>query len=108
MKKLYWSEIDEERIYTKDHFINEMKELGLSELKIYETRKEKIPGVFYCSYHADFCDVSDPADNPCGKLNCDQYSPCNGKNGRCRYHDPYSNEATDKFIILKLKQEEKQ
>jgi len=98
--KLYWSdEIDEEHVYTRKRMLAEMEESGIEELKVFTVKPTKVPGIFYCKDVCEFCSTD---DNPCGKLNCDSYAPRNGKNGRCRYHDPYSHEPTDEFIILKL------
>ena len=101
-KKLYLSEeIDDENVYTREGMLAEMEERGLTELKIFETKREKIEGIFYCKEFQEFTDKSNEFDNPCGKI-CGSYSPRNGKSGRCRHHSPYSHEPTDKFIVLKL------
>jgi hypothetical protein len=98
-KLLYWSEvIDEEHVFPMSRFLIEMKEQGIKELKVFKVKPEIIPDVFYCHYVDEFCMKS---DEPCGKT-CEEYSPRNGKNGRCRHHDVWSHEPTDEFIILKL------
>lgn len=98
-RKLYWSDqIDEEHVYTRKRMLDEMEEREMEELKVFTVKPEKVPGVFYCNDIGEFCSTD---DNPCGKYNCNSYDPRNGKNGRCKYHNPYSHEPTDTFIILK-------
>jgi len=99
--KLYFSELDDERAYTRNALIEKMKEDGISELKIYKAKPEKISGVFFCTEVQEFADVSDPFDNPCGKQ-CKDYSPRNGKSGRCRFHNQYSYTPSDESITIKL------
>jgi hypothetical protein len=98
--KLYWSEvIDDERVFTRSNLIERMKENDISELKAYKTSVVKADGFFFCH---DIGEWSEQDGLTCGKHNCESYSPRNGKNGRCRFHDTITHEPTDEFIILKV------
>lgn len=100
-KRLYYApDIDDESCYTRSQLIQDMKDCGLTELKIYRAKPEIIKGMFYCSQLREWGE-SDGVT--CGSRHCEIYSPRNGKNGRCRYHHIYSYEPTEKFHILKLK-----
>jgi hypothetical protein len=59
-----------------------MKENKLSEIEVYKAIKEKINGIFWCTKYK-FC--GDGTQDYCGKQ-CRDYSPRNGKSGRCRFH----------------------
>ena len=92
-------DIDTDYCYTLRAILAIMKENGLTEVRAYEAKAEKIENVFYCRAVGTFTDTA--YDNPCGKQ-CEDYSPRNGKSGRCRYHDVYSYDKTDKMIVLNL------
>ena len=81
MAKFYFREDDDERCFLKKDIIAEMKENGITELKITEAKIITGEGCFYCSLMQDVGDVN---DNSCGRF-CDDYKPRNGKNGRCRF-----------------------
>ena len=96
--KHFFENQDSERCYSKDHFIDEMKERGLSEMSVYPAKMIKNESFAFCT-EADECIEVKTGD--CGK-SCGWYSPRNGKNGRCRYsHNCY--ESGDDPIILRLK-----
>jgi hypothetical protein len=76
-----------------------MKDEGLSEIEVYKAEPEKQSHIFWCEENSFCgCDTSET----CGKLNCDQYHPRNGKNGRCKFHSATLYAHGEK-IILKIK-----
>lgn len=98
-KKLYFLEVDAEICYSEQHFQDIMAEEKLTEIEVFKAVLIKSKGVFWCSEYS-FC--GDNTSENCGKQNCDEYEPRNGKNGRCRFHSTELYTAVDK-IILKLK-----
>ena len=83
-KKMYFcDEIDEERAYSIDYFIEEMKEQQLTELTVYEAVRETKTEYFYCKAVREVCSKP-PEGEPCGKECCD-YIPRNGKSGICKH-----------------------
>lgn len=96
--KLYFSELDNERCYTINGIKELMNENEINKLVIKEAKRITGQGYFYCSYFQDCGEVG----QNCGKQ-CSEYSPRNGKNGRCRYSG-YCYEQTDKKRIIKINQ----
>lgn len=97
MAKFYFREDNDERCYLKKQIIEDMKEEGIIELKIFEAEINIGEGFFYCSKIGDAGEVGEG----CGKF-CKDYKPRNGKNGRC-VHSGYCYDKTDKFEIIRLK-----
>jgi hypothetical protein len=72
-----------------------MKERDLTELTVFEAKRETGTGYFFCQ-----------AVGTCGEVgNCDRlcpdYIPNNGKSGRCKHYG-YVYEATEKTRTVKL------
>jgi len=99
MKYYYADEIDKERCYNKEQLIEQMKWHEVNEVKAYEAKPVRIPGIYYCSLTAEF---GEKLDYPC-LMYCGYYAPISDKCRRCKFYVPYSYERTEKFIILKLK-----
>ena len=97
--RFYFREYDDERCYLKKQIIEDMKEEGINELKIYKAKMVVGELVAYCSKLQDIIET-DRGD--CGKKWCEHYEPRNGKNGRCRFSNNCY-EHTDEFEIIKLK-----
>jgi len=77
-RQFYFEHSDSEVCYRADYFLEQYEEV-----KVFEAIPERIPGVFWCKEHL-FC--GDNSADTCGKHQCEQYDPRNGKNGRCRFH----------------------
>lgn len=90
---------DETGAYTKDYFIERMKEEGLTEIEVFPAIMMKGEDFGWCS---EFGDAIEVRSGDCGRF-CEHYNPRNGKNGRCR-HSKNCYEPADKSIIIKLKQ----
>jgi hypothetical protein len=96
--KYYFKNRDSENCYTKDYFIEEMKERGVTEIEVYPAVIMIGEPFFWCSVISE---CFEKGENSCGKFNCNHYKPRNGKNGICRfYRNCY--EVSEKSIILKL------
>ena len=95
--KYYFENEDSEACYTIDHYKDQMKEYGITEMQVYPVRIIKGSEYSYC------IEFSDPGETKemCGKLNCDSYTPRNGKNGRCKYNRNCY-EPVDEPITIKL------
>lgn len=96
MATFYFREDIDECCFTKKQIIEDMKEEGLTELKIFEAKRVTGESYFWCSVNQE---VGEKGEG-CGRI-CSQYKPRNGKNGRCRYSG-YCYEHTDMFQIIKL------
>lgn len=97
-KKLYFKYKDDKYCYTLDIIKDEMKLEGITELTICEAVKEKIEGVFYCKEFGEWGEIGDDCV-PCGKQ-CEEYSPCNGKSGKCRHWSNISYTPAEKTIKI--------
>ena len=98
MSKLYFSKLDDERCYTLKEIREDMRWEELYELEVTEAKRITGEPFFYCTKYKAMSEVGDT----CSKLWCADYSPRNGKNGRCR-HSGYCYEPTDKKRIIKIK-----
>jgi len=96
MPKYYFENQDSELCYTKDHFIEEMKDRGISGMEVYPAKITFGTGYFYCQEYAE---VGESGES-CGKF-CEFYKPRNGKNGRCKHHSNCY-EPSDEPIKLNL------
>jgi hypothetical protein len=76
MSKFYFSETSETPM-TKKYWVDEMKSLGLDGMKLYEAKRLRVEGYFYC--HAV---EAVGEDGNCGP-SCENYSPRNKKSGCC-------------------------
>ena len=72
-----------------------MKEYNLSEMKLFEAKRETGSSYFFCQQFGEVGEVGEG----CGKV-CPKYKPNNGKSGRCKHYG-YVYECTDKSIIIK-------
>jgi hypothetical protein len=97
MSKLYFSNLDESGCYTIDTIKALMDDAGINELEIAEAKRIKGDPFFFCTMYQE----TGEKGLGCGR-ECSQYSPRNGKNGRCRYSG-YCYEPTDKKRIIKIK-----
>jgi len=99
--KYYFRDVDDENCYTLSHWRNYLKENGLNEIKLFEAERIKSSDTeyFYCHVVGE---TGLKGENTCGR-NCENYIPCNGKTGKCKF---YGNtyEAKENFIILKNKE----
>lgn len=78
--------------YWKQYLIDEQ----IKELELEEAERDLGSGVFFCTKHLA---VGQTSDSGCGKI-CDDYSPRNGKNGRCKFSG-YCYDTNDNKITIK-------
>ena len=96
-KKFYFRDNESENCYSEDHFQFIMDVEGIDEIEVFEAIPAIIGGgVFWCKEH-QFC--GDDSRDTCGRFNCQQYEPRNGKNGRCRHHSEWLYESGEKVIL---------
>lgn len=100
MKKYFCYEIDNERCYSLDYFIEEMKENDYDKLLLYDANRVLRTEYFYCKAVGEIC-TKFPEGEPCG-IECPDYEPKNKKNGCCK-HRGYCYEPNEeiKFILKK-------
>jgi len=82
--------------YTIEYWKQYMKDNGISEMAVYEAKRDVGSGYFYC----DKLEEVGESGEGCGK-SCKYYQPRNKKNGICKHAKP-TYEQTDKVKILKL------
>ena len=99
MSKLYFSELGEELCYQLKDIIEDARNLEMTEIEVTEAKRITGQGFFYCPKLGYSGGVE---GSGCGKAFCPDYSPRNGKNGRCRFSG-YCYEPTDKKRIIKIK-----
>lgn len=81
--KLYFSELDDEYAYTKNHLLEQMTCRDLSELQVFEAKRELHSDYFFCRSIGEIMEKS-PIGEACGK-NCESYDPRNKKSGCCKH-----------------------
>jgi hypothetical protein len=96
MSKFYFSKLDDERCYTLSEIKEDMRWEELHELEVTEAKIITGEDYFFCTEFQDIGEVGQ-----CGRQ-CSDYSPRNGKNGRCRYSG-FCYEPTDVKRIIKIK-----
>lgn len=72
----YYAEEDNEHVYPLSYF-EEGIEAGEGPFTLHVMKREP-GGEMWCNKYREF-------GRECGKNCCEEYSPCNGKNGRCRF-----------------------
>lgn len=97
MKYYFAPEIDDERCYTLECIKDLMLFHEIEETEIIQAERMTGEGFYWCKY---FGEVGESGDG-CGKQ-CKEYSPRNGKNGRCR-HSGYCYEPTGEKRTIKIK-----
>lgn len=97
MKYYFRSDDSDGNCYTIKQIKEDMKEQGISELKVFEAIREVGGDYFYCK---KYYEIGDKSEGGCGKI-CDEYKPRNGKSGRCIHHS-HTYEQGEKELIIKL------
>jgi hypothetical protein len=72
---------------------------GRESIKLELEKRDKGSGFINCQSSGD---VFEQGEGCCGKFNCKEYSPRNGKNGRCK-HAEVAFTGTGRFFILDKK-----
>ena len=80
MAKLYFESIDSEKCYTRNHFIELMKENKAESMEAIEANIQHGEDYVWCGMFGEIGMIGEE----CGKQ-CDKYDPRNGKNGRCKH-----------------------
>ena len=82
---MYFKNEDAEFCHQIDYFQSDMMENGLTEMEVFTAVPDKDKDHFFCKAVGEVCVVEgNEWDNPCGKQ-CEDYEPCNGKSGKCRF-----------------------
>lgn len=90
--KYYFNDRDES-CYPLSFYKEEMEEFPyIKEIELTEAKRE-IGGEMWCDEQAEFV-------TECGR-DCKDYSPCNGRSGRCRYLKNGYIPSKKKFILNK-------
>ncbi len=87
---------EEESCYELSYWYDVMAEEKLDEIKVYKAQRMSTISFFWCQYDVE---AYEKDDQTCGKLNCSNYKPRNGKWGMCKYFSPCY-EAIGKEITL--------
>jgi hypothetical protein len=82
MKKYFAKDFDDERCYTLDYIIDEMRDNGTNEMIVFKAIRETKADYFYCII---FDAPGDKHGSECGFI-CPEYFPRNGKSGCCVYN----------------------
>jgi len=85
MKKeqFYFKSLDSDICYSKEYFIEYMKEHHLQEMEVYKAVPDLVGGgIFWCK---KFKVCGGDSRETCGKQ-CDKYEPKNKRNGVCKHH----------------------
>lgn len=91
-------ELCEEACYRLETIKDLAKMDGIKEVEVFKAKRVTGEGHYYCTF---FGEPGDSSDGNCGKQ-CIEYSPRNGKNGRCR-HSGYCYEKAGEKRTIKVK-----
>ncbi len=97
MARYYFATTDGENCFPIDHFRDEMRQQGITEMQVYPAKIQIGEDYFFCQ------EFGEPGlkGEGCGK-DCESYDPRNGKNGRCRY-SANCYEPEDKPVTIKYR-----
>jgi hypothetical protein len=97
----YYSNGSDEIVHELDHYEDELYELMSEEENVIDfielEEMELMKGKFdqrWCTYYV--CPIS---NGDCGKSQCGEYEPSNGRRGKCRYKT-FAYECTGKKFVL--------
>jgi hypothetical protein len=96
MSTLYFNWNDE-ICYPLAYHIDEAKENGLNQIKLFKARKVDTLGYFFCKAYLEIGDVGQ-----CGR-SCAKYAPQNGRSGKCK-HRGFTYENTGIEVIIDVKE----
>lgn len=103
-KFFFADEVDPEFCYTlesiKDQILLDRKDLD--ETILIQAKVDTGNGFYYCR---EFQAVGESGDG-CG-IQCKEYSPRNGKNGRCRHHANTYTHGDKKFLLSVIRKDGK-
>jgi hypothetical protein len=93
--KFYFRRFDDELCFTEKYHLENMKDEGIKELQVFEAKPFWDEQYFFCR-----------AVNECGEKGncgkeCEDYEPCNGKNGRCRHMGKFYEPGNAVTLIVK-------
>ncbi len=94
-QQFYFKNEDSEICYTKDYFLDEMKDEKIAEMTVMEAVLDKSPGIFWCKEHF-FC--GDNSQDTCGNQ-CNAYEPRNGTSGCCKHYTTRIYSHGEKIIL---------
>ena len=92
MAKYFFQNEDDEHCFTKNHFIELMKETGEKEMNVFVAKPLTDDQYFFCKAVGECGERGH-----CGK-ECDDYEPRNGKSGCCKHFGKLY-EAMEKTVI---------
>ena len=79
--KLYFRKEDSTWCHTTDYFRSDIMDEGVTEMQVYEAIPDKSKEYFWCGA-VDEAYIQ--GEGSCGR-DCDSYTPCNGKSGKCKF-----------------------
>ena len=94
-RKLYVLNKDDEMVFDLEYWQEYLKSCNLATLILIEVEADKSSEYRFCTHFSDFIDEGD-----CGKRQCTNYAPVNGKRGICK-HKTFVFMPTDKTITIK-------
>lgn len=97
--KLYFRNQNSELCHSLEYFLSDMKDNGITEMDVFTVIKDKSLHHFWCKAIDEVCSKDD--DITCGK-ECVDYTPCNGKSGRCLYKTHCY--IADEMVTIKLEE----
>lgn len=79
-QQFYFENVDAEYCYTEDHFIDQMKMEGITEMTVLKAIPGTEPDFFWCKHYGQMGEKGG-----CGSI-CKEYAPKNGKSGCCKHY----------------------
>jgi len=92
-QKKYFKDMDSEYCFSKQYWLDYMKEFGIEEMTVIEAVPIRNSEFFFCRAVDEMGEKGS-----CGKI-CPDYEPRNGKSGMCK-HKGFVYEPTDEVKLI--------
>ena len=80
----YYFQDGDESCYTLDYHYDHMEENFIKSMDVFEARREKVEGYFYCKEYSEVGEIGENFTS-CGK-SCEAYKPRNKISGICKHY----------------------
>lgn len=96
---LYFRNPGDENCFSLEYHIAQAQEEGLTEIYLYRSKVDKVPGYFWCIAFSSICETG----GDCGR-ECPEYKPRNGKSGICANHYHFRTHYKREKFVVPMKQ----
>lgn len=81
LKNKWFSKSEGEYAYRLPYWLGQIQHEDNDFIELVELKRDIGSGEMWCNFYIDFVDTF----QNCGRANCEEYSPCNNRNGKCSF-----------------------